>query len=167
MTFSSSVSEGVGDGVYAGCAGTYSGKFCSSMPSVATCMKSVHARAGHDPPVICSYSPKGSIGAWPERMPSSRSSFSYCRSPTTVVSCGTKPANHAERLFCEVPVLPATGRPSSWAVRPEPSSTTLVIAWVAAVVTSASNSFSWSCGPSYSVVPSSVSTFATTCGDVR
>ena len=30
---------------------------------------------------------------------------------TAVTSCGVKPTNQAERIFSEVPVLPATGRP--------------------------------------------------------
>ncbi len=57
---------------------------------------------------------------------------------TTVTSCGTNPANQAERYALDEPVLPAAGRPISLAVRPVPPSTTARMAWVAFAITSAS-----------------------------
>src|SRR5438067_12942333 len=58
---------------------------------------------------------------------------------TAVASCGVKPQNHAFVLFEVVPVLPAVGRPDSWALVPVPPWTTLTMAEVASAATSAEN----------------------------
>ena len=62
---------------------------------------------------------------------------------------GTKPANHADMLSFEEPVLPATGRSSSRAGTPDPSWTTLLMAYVAAAMTSSSNTCSPVLSPWY------------------
>ncbi|CPU66614.1 Uncharacterised protein [Mycobacteroides abscessus] len=51
-----------------------------------------------------------------------------------------KPANHADLLSVDVPVLPAAGRPIACAGLPDPVSTTWESAYVAPAITSGSNS---------------------------
>src|SRR5699024_9805045 len=56
---------------------------------------------------------------------------------TAVDNCGVYPTNQADTASLEVPVLPATGRPSgNAALDPPPFSTTCVRAWVASAATS-------------------------------
>ena len=45
----------------------------------------------------------------------------------TATRCGVNPANHASWALADVPVLPATGRPSALALVPVPDCTTLCI----------------------------------------
>ena len=62
--------------------------------------------------------------------PKSNESVAFSRlSPTATESCGVYPTNQAETASDEVPVLPATGRPSSRAaLLPPPLVTTCCMA---------------------------------------
>ena len=112
---------------------------------------------GKLPPVMLSTPPKRVSGSSP--VPSSVG----WNMPTAVTSCGVKPTNQAERKDSEVPVLPATGRPSitSRSERADPSVGGPCRATVALIATRSSSarcSLSWC---SYSTAPSGVCTVCT------
>ena len=79
-------------------------------------MMSPQMSVGWEPPVMFWTPPK-------ELRVCSEPSSPGWNMPTAVTSCGVKPTNQAERNFSEVPVLPATGRPSMAVrrLRAEPS----------------------------------------------
>src|SRR5690606_12153400 len=61
--------------------------------------------------------------------------------PTAVDTCGVNPTNQASLLSLLVPVLPATGRPGSAALRPVPDLTTASSATTASAA--ASGEMTW------------------------
>ena len=89
---------------------TSSGKSRYSSPSREVDMMSPQTCTGKVPPVMF-WTPPKLLSACSE--PSSPD----WNMPTAVTSCGVKPTNHAERKLSEVPVLPATGRPSMTGTR--------------------------------------------------
>ena len=87
-------------------------------PLSAPFINCVQIRAGNVPPVTEVRPP----------IPLSDSEADSLKKATDAANCGVYALNHAEAFDCEVPVLPAAGRPSESAAAPVPPLTTLLSA---------------------------------------
>src|SRR6478609_9536850 len=107
------------------------GNCWTSMPVVATFMKSSHIDSGRLlPPTSLTLRPGMLSSGW-----GTPSTSRYM--PTEVTSCGTNPVNQTDLCSSEVPVLPAVGRPRPAARAPVPPEA--VTCWRASMVSAATS----------------------------
>ena len=107
------------------------GNCWTSMPLVATFMKSSHIDSGRLlPPTSLTLRPGMLSRGWGTPLTSR-----YM--PTEVTSCGTNPVNQTDLCSSEVPVLPAVGRPRPAARAPVPPDA--VTCWRASMVSAATS----------------------------
>ena len=116
----------------------------------AAFINAVHICAGKDPPVTVSSPPT----------PDMEIGFPFASSfaiSTAAASCGVYPTNQALLLSSVVPVLPAAGRPSACAAKPDPFVTTLFNAYVTVFATPesiawVSSGLNWNSSPPFAPI---------------